>query len=168
MKGNPEVRRLLGNIVSDKNADNWWKPELFEKNTRERLPKELKILEGPSQYNCFIHVLGLSKDQQYLGEGNFAFQNLEKLFQDFITRGELKRLEESEVGALVVYRTGDGHISHVGLIQENGKVISKWSWGPLLEHGVFDVPDHYGDTVEFYTGLASAKRATQALRESQT
>lgn len=172
MKGNPEIRKLLGSIVSDKNADNWWKPELFEQNTRNRLTKELKILEAPPQaganYNCFIYVLGFQKDQRYLGEANFAFQNLAKLFQALINSGELKRIEEPEVGALVVYRTSDNHISHVGLVEEDGKIISKWSWGPLLEHGVFDVPDHYGDIVEFYTGLESARRATQTLREART
>lgn len=168
MKGNPKIRKLLGSIVSDKNANNWWKPELFEQHTRNRLPKELKVLEAPplkdDNYNCFIYVLNLQKDQQFLGEKNFKFQNLEKLFQSLIERGELKRLEEPEVGSLVVYRTHDNHISHVGLTEENGKVISKWSWGPLLEHDVFDVPDHYGDIIEFYTGLESVRRVAQTLR----
>lgn len=171
MKGSPKVRKLLGSIVSDKNAENWWKPELFEHNTRSRLPKELEILEAPPQadvnYNCFIYALGFQKDPQYLGESNFGFQNLEKLFQTLIRRGELKCLEGPEIGALIVYRTNDHHISHVGLIWKNGKVLSKWSWGPLLEHGVFDIPDHYGDIVEFYTGLESARRATQILRDTQ-
>ncbi len=35
-------------------------------------------------------------------------------------------------------------------MQDKNTVLSKWSWGPLLRHRVFDVPDHYGDTIEFY------------------
>ena len=52
-----EPRARLDEIVSEENADNWWKPELFEMNTLPTLPNELEIVEGvPNEeknYNCF-------------------------------------------------------------------------------------------------------------------
>jgi GrpB-like predicted nucleotidyltransferase (UPF0157 family) len=59
---------------------------------------------------------------------------------------------------MILYRTSDGTISHVGLMDDANIVVSKWSWGPLLKHKVFDVPDHYGDKVEFYMLSSEAKR----------
>lgn len=63
----------------------------------------------------------------------------------------LKKLGAPTEGGIIVYRTQNGSISHVGLIENEITVVSKWSWGPLLRHDIFAVPDSYGDTVEFYS-----------------
>lgn len=58
-------------------------------------------------------------------------------------------------GAIAVYSLGKQPM-HVGLVQENGNVISKWKTdvfesGHVYEHLPLAVPRDYGDTVIFYT-----------------
>lgn len=155
MKGDQIIRKKLGELVSDENADNWWQPELFEKHTRSQIPSELEIIAPPpaeeQNYNCFVYVLGLQKDERFLGNAGWDFtHNLDVIFDEMITQKILEKDENLEAGNLIVYRADSGKISHVGLMEDESTVISKWSWGPLLRHKIFDVPDHYGDTVEFY------------------
>lgn len=162
MKGDQIIRKKLGELVSDKNADNWWRPELFEKHTRSQIPSELEIVTPPppeeQNYNCFVYVLGLQNDERFLGNSGWDFtRNLDVIFDEMIAQNILEKDENLEVGDLIVYRADSGKISHVGLMQDKNTLLSKWSWGPLLRHRVFDVPDHYGDTIEFYKITEKAK-----------
>lgn len=155
MKGNETIRIKLGELVSDKKADNWWQPALFEKYTRSQIPTELEIISVPpleeENYNCFVYVLGLHRDERFLGNVGWDFtRKLDTIFDEMIAQNILESIEKPEKGNLVVYRADTGMISHVGLMEDVTTVISKWSWGPLLRHKIFDVPDHYGNTVEFY------------------
>lgn len=43
-----------------------------------------------------------------------------------------------------------GHFMHVGLIQPDGRIVSKWGSGAILIHPVDIVPSRYGDEVRFY------------------
>jgi hypothetical protein len=108
MKGDQTIRKKLSELVSDANADNWWRPELFEQHTLSQIPSTLEIVTPPpteeQNYNCFVYVLGLQHDERFLGNKGWIFT----------------------------------------------RKLSKWSWGPLLRHKIFDVPNHYGSTVEFY------------------
>ena len=156
MKGNPELRARLGKLVSSENEVNWWKPELFDANTRMNIPSEIEIVSPPpnkdKNYNCFISVLGLQNSPELLGNEGWEFtRNLEPVFNEMITKQIIIPVEKPGKGNLIVYRTDEGNISHVGLMEDDSTVISKWSWGPLLRHKIFAVPDHYGDTIEFYT-----------------
>lgn len=155
MKGDQIIRKKLGELVSDENADNWWRPELFEQHIRSQIPSTLKIVTPPPveerNYNCFVYVLGLETDQRFLGNAGWEFtKKLDELFDEMIAQSILERIENGNSNNLIVYRADSGKISHVGLMEDESTVISKWSWGPLLRHKIFDVPDHYGDTVEFY------------------
>ena len=151
-----ELRARLDEIVSEENEDNWWKPELFEKNTLPMLPTELEIVEGvPNEeqnYNCFVYVLGLQHHPEIVGNKDWEFtRNLGPIFDELIEKHLLKNVDVPAKGVVIVYRTQNGSISHVGLMENENTVISKWSWGPLLKHQIFSVPADYGDTVEFYT-----------------
>lgn len=162
MRNNEELRVYLGDLVSSENAENWWRPELFEKNTREKMPAELEIVSPPPaekyNYNCFVHVLGFQNDKEFLGNENWEFtRNLGQLFEEMIKKNILKSTKNTVSGNLVVYRTDGGEISHVGLLESDAMVISKWSWGPLLRHKILDVPNHYGDIIEFYIISKDAK-----------
>lgn len=72
-----ELRVKLDTIVSEENAENWWEPELFEKNTLPILPHELKIVAGvPNEeqnYNCFVYVLGLDNHTEIIGNKGWEF-----------------------------------------------------------------------------------------------
>lgn len=151
-----ELRTKLDTIVSEENAENWWRPELFKKNTLPILPSELEIIEGvPSEeqnYNCFVYTLGLHYHPEIIGNKGWEFtRNLGPVFDEMITKGLLQKIDKPSQNAVIVYRTQNGGISHVGLMESEDTVISKWSWGPLLKHHIFAVPADYGDTLEFYT-----------------
>lgn len=152
---NKDLRKKLGKLVSSENEDNWWRQDLFEKNTRSQIPSELIIISPPppeeENYNCFVYVLGLQNDTRFLGNKGWDFtRNLGKVFDEMIDSKVLKPLHEPKAGSLVVYRADDDSISHVGILETEKIVISKWSWGPLLRHAILDVPDHYGNRVDFY------------------
>lgn len=152
---NKDLRKKLGKLVSSENEDNWWRQDLFEKYTRQQIPPDLDIISPPppeeENYNCFVYVLGLQSDTRFLGNEGWDFtRNLGKVFDEMINNKILESLHEPKTGSLVVYRADDNSISHVGILETGKIVISKWSWGPLLQHSILDVPDHYGNKVEFY------------------
>ena len=127
---------------------------MFEKYTRPQIPSELSIISSPppeeENYNCFVYVLGLQSDARFLGNKGWDFtRNLGKVFDEMIDSKVLELLHEPKAGSLVVYRADNDSISHVGILETEKIVISKWSWGPLLRHTILDVPDHYGNRVEY-------------------
>ena len=152
---NKHLRELLGKLVSSENEDNWWRQELFEKYTRSKIPAGLEILSPPpseeQNYNCFVYVLGLQNNENFLGNKGWDFtRNLDLIFDEMIREKIFKPLSKPEVGSMILYRAHDNSISHVGIMEDENTVISKWSWGPLLRHKILDVPDHYGEKIEFY------------------
>ena len=95
--------------------------------------------------------MALQNDQRFLGNAGWKFtRNLGLVFDEMISEDILEYRNIPKAGDMVLYRAHDGTISHVGLMENKKNVISKWSWGPLLKHKIFDVPDHYGNEVEFY------------------
>ncbi len=154
--GDPELRAKLGKLVSLENEENWWRTELFGTNIRSLIPPELEILATPpseeQNYNCFVHALGLQGHSELLGNNGWEFtRNLGPVVDEMILKGIVEHESTPRAGSLIVYRTSNGTISHIGLMEDEETVISKWSWGPLIRHKIFDVPDHYGDCVEFYS-----------------
>ena len=169
MKGNEKIRSTLDKIVSSENEDNWWRTELFEKNTRSHLPEGLEVVIPPPaediNYNCFVYVLSLQNNSQFLGRIGWDFTHtLGGIFDGMIRKEILQRKDEPEKGDLIIYRTSKGDISHAGIMLTIDKVISKWSWGPIIRHSIFDVPNHYGDTIEFYKISDLAKKIVIELR----
>ena len=43
-------------------------------------------------------------------------------------------------------------LTHVGVL-DGKKVISKWAWGPLIKHNLWDVPAEYGNDVFYLKGI---------------
>lgn len=150
-----EIRNKLSEIVSPKN-ESLWTPELFEKNVRNILPKEIEVIEPPpiekDQYNCFIFALGLEKDIRFIGkhDGNDnPFYQL-SFFPKLIRDGYLKMATIPITGDLILYENDKGVVTHAGRMELSDAVISKWSWGPLIKHHIRCVPKHYGDKISFY------------------
>lgn len=73
-----------------------------------------------------------------------------------LDRGLLVEVSQAEAreGDLVFYLSNDGRFKHAGLCRAEGRVISKWGIGHLYEHGVFEVPDSYGNKVRFFRSLS--------------
>lgn len=157
------MRKYLDDIIHEKSSEeNWCVPELFEKFTKGRLPPELELISPPTpeeqNFNCYIYALGFSHDPRFLGNENWDFmRSLHTDFDAMINTEILRKITKPEKGCLVLWRTDEGAISHVGLMEDEHTTISKWSWGPLFRHNIYDVPASYGDNLEFYLGLPEAR-----------
>lgn len=143
-------------------TNDWWRPDLFVKNTRDLLPPELKVLANPPEenrnYNCFIYAFGLQEDVEIIKETNgFIYDSLIK---KFIEDGHLSRTDEVSDGDYVVYQDLVNYpnlLTHIGVL-EGDKVVSKWAWGPLTRHNLWDVPESYGHDI-FYLKAISVDEA---------
>ncbi len=74
-----------------------------------------------------------------------------------IERGLLQplRADEARAGDLVFY-FDDGRFRHAGMLTAGGRVVSKWGTGQLYEHGLYEVPDNYGDDLRYFGSLSCA------------
>lgn len=68
--------------------------------------------------------------------------------------------EKPEIGDIILYKNRDfpNEITHAGILEKNGVVISKWSWGPIIRYKIFDVPDFYGNDI-FYVKKVNDEKA---------
>lgn len=156
------MRKLLDEIIHSDRGNNWWKPDLFLENTLSKLPKELEILENPprqdTNYNCFIHVLGLSNDNTLIKDcSGFIYDTF---FQKLLDEGVLEYTDDPQKGDYVLYRDPinyPGVITHVGIVDDKDAVISKWAWGPLFKHKIFDVPESYGNDILYVKAITKEK-----------
>ena len=154
-------RKQLDETILKNDTNDWWQPELFVKNTKHLLPKELEILTDPptesENYNCFIYVFGLYTDKDILKETNgFIYDSFVKHLLD---TGELQKTDLPTNGDYVVYQDLENYsnnLTHVGVLDGN-KVISKWAWGPLIKHNLWDVPAEYGNDIFYLKSITPEK-----------
>lgn len=103
---------------------------------------------------CATYALDLGDDPIYraiasAGDGSvFAGRRL----MEWLLDGRLVETGIPEIGALVVYFSGD-RWTHVGRLVGPTRVRSKWGVFPVYEHGTFEVPSAYGETVRFFHSL---------------
>lgn len=155
-------RTALDLLIRTDGGNNWWKPELFQKNMAALLPKELHVIAIPpsedKNYNCFLFSLGLSNNKKILAEtGGFLYSNF---FDALLAEKELTITTTPKNGDYVVYQNTaecPGLYTHIGTLKD-GKVISKWAWGPTIEHALLDVPASYGNDI-LYVQSISPKEA---------
>ena len=84
---------------------------------------------------------------------------------ELIQRGELHLVEGQSYGPdnIVIYFK-DGKLTHSARVVEKDELlISKWGGNELLEHGLWEVPTHYGD--EYKVFKAPAPRRSWELLE---
>ena len=162
-------REQLDEIILQHDTNDWWQPELFIQNTKHLLPRELTILADPppeaENHNCFIHALGLSEDTTVIKATNgFIYDTFIK---HLISIGELERTTDPQPGDFVVYQDLEqypDHLTHMGVLQSDSSVISKWAWGPLFKHTLWDVPASYGNNIFYIKGISAT--AAQRLFET--
>jgi hypothetical protein len=154
-------RRGLSNLVAKTGTRGrraWFTPGLFDQVVRSQLPAAIEIVEAPlpakQNYNCFLFALGLHRSQSVLkqSKGFIYSPFLEKL----LDLGLLKVTKTHKAGDMVLYRNPSRfgkEFTHAGIVQRDGTVISKWSWGPLLRHRMLDVPSFYGSKLVFVKAL---------------
>ncbi len=156
------MRKLLDKIIRIDGGNNWWKPKLFNSRTLNKLPKELEILKPPpdehKNYNCFIYALGLANNLELIKDcGGFIYDTF---FQKLIDDNLLEYTDKPENGNYILYRDLKNRpdmITHVGIVDEHDMVVSKWAWGPLFKHKIFDVPESYGDDISHIKAISKEK-----------
>jgi hypothetical protein len=142
----------------------WYTPGLFEKYVLPVMPTRLTVLAGPPpsdrNYNCFLYALGLHRHPAVLkiSKGFIYSDFIHQLLDDRL----LTPTRRPASGDIILYQypgqLGD-EFTHVGVVQEGGKVISKWSWGPFVLHDKFDVPDSYGSRLTFVKAVSRSRLA---------
>ena len=144
-------RTSLTKIIESENGINWWKPDLFEKNIKPFLPNELKIVSSPPRYennfNCFVFIFGLQDNSDFLGGKNPIQQEFIKYL---IKNDILIPLESPQINGLILYENEKGEITHGGIMAGKDQVLSKWMWGPIIEHKIWDVPSSFGNKISFF------------------
>lgn len=150
------------------NAEDWWQLERFVTYTKHLLPPELEILADPppehENYNCFLYALGLHTNKTVLQETQgFIYDSLIK---HLLTTGDLVKTDTPQNEDYIVYQDlvhYPNNLTHIGIVEDD-KVISKWAWGPLVKHSIWDVPAEYGDAI-FYIRPISIDRALSLYQQ---
>lgn len=162
---NKEQREKLTEIIEADNGTSWWQPALFEKNIKDQLPTDLKIISVPpnpaGNFNCFVYALGLENDKEFLGGQNPIQKEFIRYLLD---RGTLQLTEKPVADDLIFYENEEGAITHGGIVQADGSILSKWMWGALFAHKIWDVPSSFGDKI-FYTQAPDSKVIKQVYEE---
>lgn len=148
-------RKQLGEIIHADGAVNWWQPDLFAKHVRLKLPDVLHILSPPptkdKNYNCFIYMLGLADTNVVKDSGGFLYSDY---ILHLIDADLLKEVNTQSPGDYILYFNPVDHpgdITHGGILTSDITIVrSKWAWGPLFEHKIFDVPYSYGNVVKYF------------------
>lgn len=147
---NKQLRFKLTKIIEGEGDKNWWNPKEFEEVVRSQIPQQLNIVSVPpspsGNYNCFVYAFGLENDPEFLG-GNNPTQK--EFIRYLLNRNILKISEKSSKGDLIFYEDAEETITHGGIMQDDKTILSKWMWGALFMHDVWDVPSSFGDKV-FY------------------
>lgn len=110
-----------------------------------------------SRYTCLMHVFDFVEKPEYIAIADWGLGNV-FASADFahwlIDNDELTPLhtDNAQPGDLVMYFR-DGAFKHAGLLQGNGRVLSKWGQGHLYEHDILEIPHSYGDEVRYYESL---------------
>ncbi len=145
-------REQLDVIILKNDVKDWWIPELFVKNTKPIFPGELEILADPPEetknHNCFAYALGFAGKLELIAETN-GFDDLYLI--KLLENNEIERTDAPINGDYVVYQDLENYperLTHIGVVHED-QIISKWAWGPLVRHKLWDVPASYGKNV-FY------------------
>jgi hypothetical protein len=125
-------------------------------------PNSVALLDSAHpirRYTCLMYVFDFAEKHEYAA---IATHGLGRIYAAgafahwLLDRGLLVELTPVEVreGDLVFYFNNEGRFKHAGLCRTDGRVMSKWGIGHLYEHGVFEVPDSYGDKLRFFRKLS--------------
>jgi hypothetical protein len=152
------LRSELQMIVNQ--ADAWeLHPEMIA-GVAAKHPHAITVVAGPVtdqgwQYNCVAYALGAVAREDYAFLGA-AIHRLQTTHLKMVAES-LKRVASLDEAQLVVYESS-GEPLHVGRVRGN-RVVSKWGPFHLYEHGLWEVPLSYGDTVSFFRVGPEAEEA---------
>jgi hypothetical protein len=128
-------------------------------------PNSIKIVDSTNpleRYTCLMHVLGFDGVPEYESIASRGFNVVyagSRFAHWLIDNGLLEEIPVSKAdqGDLIFYFDTGGRFKHAGVIASNSRVVSKWGTGNLYEHGLYEVPDNYGDDVRCFKKMEYEK-----------
>jgi hypothetical protein len=160
-------RKQMDEIILKNDVKDWWIPELFIKNTKPIFPAELEILTDPPEegknHNCFAYALGFADKLELIAETR-GFDDL--YFIMLLENDELDKTDSPKDGDYVIYQDLENYpdrLTHIGVV-EGEKIVSKWAWGPLVRHDLWDVPASYGENM-FYVKQIPFERSLELYNQ---
>ena len=126
-------------------------------------------VSGPENFNCVMYALDLKDDQLLIalanswdiirgtpGRDDDRLILADTEFLEFcIAEGAMPPISDRKIypGNLLIYRNA-GKCRHIGKLVDHGRIRSKWGTKDLLEHDPLDVPDCYGDDLQYVESLS--------------
>jgi hypothetical protein len=113
-------------------------------------PSDFRESNDNTQFNCFMFCLDINYGdiKKLIGKDGTRILN-----HEYMALLEKKYLTIKDSGTTVdgdhIFYFSDSKIMHAGKIK-GGRVISKWGGGHIWMHGIFEVPESYGDQVQYY------------------
>lgn len=119
---------------------------------RTTYPHSILFREDVPLATCAMIAFGFHRIEAYT---NIALQGIfaGRRFMDWMLTSHLDELIDPASGALAVYFK-DQEWKHIGLVNEPGRVLSKWGEFPVYEHALFEVPHSYGNNL-YYCAMPS-------------
>lgn len=125
------------------------------------------------KWNCFAFAFNLVTSRAYgkiawadrRGRCNTFFAS-PRFVQFVIQKESVSEISEGETqpGDVVIYLDDDRAHKHAGKITPNhGRVKSKWGVGLFWEHGLWEVPEKFGNTLRFFRDIPEAKAEREFL-----
>ncbi len=142
------TRNWIEQNYRDDNEADWNDPDRFQQKIN--LPSALKLIQLPlknNQCNCFVFAFGLDEDKEFLFScGLLGFgTNVQKLIEDKVLLPSFEPIS----GDYIIYKN-DLDITHAGIVKNKEIVVSKWKFGPIIEHSTFAVDPRYGLDISYY------------------
>jgi hypothetical protein len=108
------------------------------------------------RYTCLVYALKFHGKQDYENMAGLPFS---RVFagKDFahwlLDLGYLEKIDQAKQGAFVIYFDEYNEFVHIGVVQGDGRIISKWGDQGLFNHEIFEVPLSYGNNVSYFNPI---------------
>jgi len=118
----------------------------------------VESLHPIDRYTCLMHVFDFAERPEYIAIADYGLGRV-YAGADFahwlIENGRLEEIPSDKAQAcdLVMYFR-EGIFRHVGLVQLEGRVLSKWGTGHFYDHATLEVPESYGNEVRYYNAVS--------------
>lgn len=146
------LRSRLSEITSDRDLQVHPARIRELKGTEAHNIEMLETANPEEDFNCVMYALNLrgSIGPPCSPLGHYYMGT--EFMQHLISEGHVAQLNIPAAGGLVIYQKGD-QIMHVGIVQHNGMVRSKWGAGHLYEHSAWEIPDELGDSIRYFGSI---------------
>ncbi len=105
----------------------------------------------PPGDTCVTFTFNLRSSSTYVGIADDPRWNIFAggKFMDWALATQLVELDGPRTGCLACY-FDDQLWTHIGIMRESGRILSKWGTFPVYDHEAFEVPISYGKRLRFF------------------